>query len=81
MSTLIEGVGVPTLLHKFLERRPGLGIFASISGFAGSILAYMQQISIVLGFFGAIFGCVAGYVTMRVQLRRWKAIRNGSHDL
>jgi hypothetical protein len=62
------------MITGFLERRPGLGIFASIAGFAGSLVSFLQTMSVFIGFVGAIFGLLAGFYTYRIQRRRWDAI-------
>lgn len=60
---------------RFLERFPHVGIFASFSGFGASVLAAAKVISIFAGAAGAIFGCVAGYYTMRCWHHKWKRER------
>lgn len=55
----------------FLERRPGVGILASVSGLGASVVSWFQAASIVIGFCGAIFGLLAGYYTYRVKRQEW----------
>lgn len=55
----------------FLERRPGVGILASVSGLGASVVSWFQAASIVIGFVGAIFGLLAGYYTWRVKRQEW----------
>jgi hypothetical protein len=57
--------------NSWLETRPSIGIVASLSGFTASLLAILQQISIILGLVGAIFGLLAGYYTWRVKREHW----------
>ena len=68
------------ILETLLERKPSFGIVASISGFGASIMAYLQQISIILGFVGAVFGCAAGYYTFRVKKHQWERERQKDRE-
>ena len=61
--------------NTWLESRPQIGIVASLSGFTASLLALFQDLSIILGFLGAIFGFVAGYYTWRVKREHWKRVQ------
>ncbi len=57
---------------ELIERRPSVGIVASITGFSTSLLTLLQQASIVIGFVGACFGLCAGYYTFRIKRRHWE---------
>jgi hypothetical protein len=60
----------------FLERRPIVGTVTSVTTSSlGWFLAHLSVITGVLGFFSAIFGIAVGYLTFRIQLRRWLEIR------
>ena len=59
-----------------LERRPSVGIYASAGGNALAwFLAHMGQVTAVMGFFSALFGLAVGYLTFRIQLRKWLNFR------
>lgn len=64
------------MLSKYVEAKPALGIVASISGFGASVMAFIKDASIVLGFLGAIFGLAAGYYTWRIKREHWKRIQD-----
>lgn len=63
------------MLSKWICERPGLGITASITGFGASILALLQDLSIILGFLGAILGFAAGYYTWRIKREHWNRVK------
>ena len=67
---------MPNFVNDLIERRPMLATATSIftSSF-GWFLAHLSVITGVLGFFSACFGVAVGYLTLRVQLRRWLEIR------
>jgi hypothetical protein len=65
----------------FLERRPMVGAVTSFASSSfGWFLAHLSVITGVLGFFSALFGIAVGYLTFRIQLRRWLEIRKFKHD-
>ena len=65
----------------FLERRPMVGAATSfVTSFFGWFFSHMSLITGVLGFFSAIFGLAVGYLTFRIQLRRWLEIRKFKQD-
>lgn len=68
-------------IAALLERRPGVGIIASITGFSTSVITLMQQASIVIGFVGACFGLVAGYYTWRIKRAHWHRLLKDKKDL
>ena len=55
----------------FLEKHPHVGIMASMTGFAGSFITFLQSASVLIGFIGACFGLLAGFYTWRVKKRHW----------
>jgi hypothetical protein len=60
-----------------LERRPMVGVVTSAFGNALAwFLAHLGQVTAVAGFFSALFGLAVGYLTFRIQLRKWQNIRN-----
>lgn len=63
------------MLSKLVCDRPSLGITASISGFGVSLLTFLQNASIVLGFLGALFGLAAGYYTWRIKKDHWEHLQ------
>jgi hypothetical protein len=62
------------MLTEWLESKPHFGIVASLSGFFTSILAFMEDVSIILGFLGAVFGLLAGYYTWKIKREHWKRL-------
>lgn len=54
-------------LGVILEQRPSAGILASFGGFGASVLAWLEQASVVVGFIGAVFGLAAGFYTWKIQ--------------
>jgi hypothetical protein len=63
------------MLSKWICERPALGITASITGFGASILALLQDLSIVLGFLGAVLGFAAGFYTWRIKREHWNRVK------
>ncbi len=61
-------------IANLIERRPGVGILASMTGFSTSLLGLMQQASIVIGFLGACFGLIAGVYTFKIKKRHWERL-------
>lgn len=75
MATILADVEeVPSAIFRFIERFPHAGIFASLSGFGASLLTAAKVLSVFFGFAGAVFGCIAGYYTMRVWHKKWRAM-------
>jgi hypothetical protein len=67
---------MPKFIEELLERRPSVGILASfVSNIVAWFLAHLGQVTAVLGFFSAFFGVAVGYITFRIQLKRWLEIR------
>lgn len=64
------------MLSKFVCDRPALGITASISGFGVSVLSFLQNAGIVIGFLGAVFGLLAGFYTWRIKKDHWDHLQN-----
>lgn len=58
-------------IAALIERRPGMGILASLTGLSTSILAMLQQASIIISFCGACLALVAGYYTFRIKRAHW----------
>jgi len=67
-------------ITELIEQRPHVGIIASAGGFVTSLLSYMQEINILLGTVGAIFGIVAGYYTFRVKRRNWQDLQKQDNE-
>ena len=60
------------MFHRLISDRPSLGIVASMTGFTASLLALLAQLSVVIGFLGALFGLAAGYYTWRLKREHWR---------
>ena len=59
------------MFHRLILDKPSLGIVASITGFTTSLLSLLTQLSVVIGFLGALFGLAAGYYTWRLKREHW----------
>ena len=60
-------IGVKELIdanHNFGFSIVGIGVGASI-------LTVLNVLTPVIGILGAIFGLVAGYITLRIKLKEW----------
>lgn len=67
---------MPIFIEDLLERRPMVGVITSAFGnLLAWLLAHLGQATAVLGFFSALFGLAVGYLTFRIQLRKWLHIR------
>jgi hypothetical protein len=67
---------MPNFIESLLERRPSVGLYASAGGnLLGWFLAHLGQVTAVMGLFSALFGLAVGYLTFRIQLRKWLNIR------
>jgi len=64
------------MLSKWVESKPYFGIIASVSGFGASVLAILKDLSVVLGFMGALLGLFAGYYTWRIKREHWNRIKS-----
>lgn len=64
------------MLSRWAESKPYVGIFASLSGFGATVLALLQDISVIFGCLGAILGFAAGYYTWRIKRQQWLAVRD-----
>lgn len=63
-------------LVDFLERRPMVGTATSVvTSSLGWFLAHLSAITGILGFFSACFGIAVGYLTLRIQLKKWLHFR------
>jgi len=60
------------MLSDFIERKPHLGIIASVAGFASSFVSFLQAASVIIGFLGAVFGLLAGFYTWRIKRHQWQ---------
>ena len=59
-------------MFKLVDRFPHVGILAGVSGLATSVLALIHIFSLVFGLAGAVFGCLAGFYTWRIQRLKFK---------
>lgn len=63
-------------LATVMESRPAVGWVGTFLSFLSSAGAWLfnhaDDGAKIFGIFAAIFGCVAGYYTMRIQRRAWK---------
>ncbi len=64
--------GMSDAPKNLIRQYPAVGILASVGGFVTSLSSLTAQVSVFIGFIGAVFGCIAGYYTMRVQCRKWR---------
>jgi hypothetical protein len=55
-----------------IDRWPSVGIVASFTGFGASTLVFFNVISVLFGSLAAVFGAVAGFYTMLIQIRKWR---------
>ena len=60
------------MLTRFLEQRPGFGILASFTGIGTSVTSFFHDLGFLFSLGGAVFGCMAGYYTWRVQRHKWQ---------
>lgn len=63
-------------LADWLYQKPHWGIVASATGFGASFLTLLADASIIVGFAGAVFGCIAGYYTFRIKRSHWKKLQH-----
>ena len=59
------------MFHRLISDRPSLGIVASITGFTTTLVSLLAQLSVVVGFLGALFGLAAGYYTWKLKREHW----------
>jgi membrane protein DedA with SNARE-associated domain len=64
-----------SLLAVIPDKYPAVGLVVSTGGALTSVLAFTAHISVLIGFVGAVFGCIAGYYTMRCQMRKWRNMK------
>jgi hypothetical protein len=56
----------------FLTARPYVGFLASGAGALSALLTWMKILTPILGFAGAVFGAVAGFLTLLIKWREWR---------
>lgn len=56
----------------FLSARPYLGFLASGAGAMSVVLTWLKVLTPILGFAGALFGAVAGFLTLLIKIREWR---------
>ena len=61
-----------SMFNQMICDRPSLGIVASITGFTTTLVSLLAQLSVVVGFLGAVFGLAAGYYTWRLKREHWR---------
>jgi len=57
-----------TLLHD----KPHLGMLLSAAGAVSGLLTWLQIITTILGFAGALFGAIAGFITLLIKWREYR---------
>ena len=60
-----------SMFNQMICDRPSLGIVASITGFTTALVSLLAQLSVVIGFLGALFGLAAGYYTWKLKREHW----------
>ena len=60
-----------SMFHRLISNRPSLGIVASITGFMTTLVSLLAQLSVVVGFLGALVGLAAGYYTWKLKREHW----------
>ena len=60
-----------SMFNQMICDRPSLGIVASMTGFTTALVSLLAQLSVVIGFLGALFGLAAGYYTYRLKREHW----------
>jgi hypothetical protein len=52
--------------------KPHLGFVLSGAGFISGVLTWLQVITPVIGFIGALLGAGAGLITLLIKWREWR---------
>ena len=60
-----------SMFNRLILDKPSLGIVASITGFTTTLVSLLAQLSVVVGFLGALFGLAAGYYTWKLKREHW----------
>ena len=60
-----------SMFNQLICDRPSLGIVASMTGFTTALVSLLAQLSVVIGFLGALFGLAAGYYTWKLKREHW----------
>jgi len=58
--------------YLLLNEKPHVGFAVSGLGGLAGLLTFLKVITPLLGFFGALFGAVAGFITLMIKLREWR---------
>lgn len=59
-------------MFQLIAEKPHLGILFSGAGFVSGVLSWLHIITPFIGFFGAAFGMVAGFLSLLIKWREWK---------
>ena len=60
-------------MYTFLEKHSVFSYIASIT--FGGVSAVALQLTPLLGFLGALLGCIGALVTLLIQLKKYKKIK------
>lgn len=63
-----------SILEGMYKNVTFFGYTGSAASFSVSIMSFIQEASIVLGFAGAILGCVGAAITVAIQYKRYKKL-------
>lgn len=59
-------------ITALLSDKPYIGVLAGMTSLLSAILAWLQVITVVFGFLGAVFGAAAGFYTFLIKRKEWK---------
>ena len=62
-------------MFNLISEKPYLGFIASGGGLVSALLTWLKVVTPVLGCLGALFGAIAGFITLLIKLREWKQIK------
>lgn len=55
-----------------IEARPVIGYLSAAGGFVSWLLTLIHVLTPILGFAGALFGAIAGFITLLIKWREFK---------
>ena len=59
-----------------IENKPIVGYLGAGLGFTSALLSVFKVLTPILGFAGAAFGAAAGFLTLLIKWREYKALKN-----
>lgn len=60
-------------MFLFIAERPLVGYLGAVTGFVSSVLSFIGVLTPIIGFAGAVFGATAGFITLMIKWREYKA--------